>query len=66
MEPRDLSKLNKMLVLTDNFDNPEDPDVLVSVATNSEDLEPFIADVEKLAVEKYGGRKFGSRPSTSI
>ena len=58
MEPRDLSELNKMLILIDNFDEPEDPEVLAGVALNIEDLEPFIADVEKLAMEKYGGRTF--------
>ena len=58
-EPKDLSQLNKMLVMTDIFDDPDDCVVQLGVAINADDLDDFIRDVEELAVEKYGGRRFG-------
>lgn len=51
-------RLNKLLIVTDLFDDPEDPDTLAGVAINVDDMDDFIRDVEKLAVEKYGGATF--------
>jgi hypothetical protein len=51
-------RLNKLLIVTDLFDDPDDPDTLAGVAINVDDMDDFIKDVEKLAVEKYGGATF--------
>lgn len=50
--------LNKLLIVIDSFDEPEDLDVLAGVAINVDDMDDFLRDVEKLAVEKYGGTTF--------
>lgn len=57
--PKDLTELNKMLIMTDLFDDPDDGPVQIGVAINADDLDAFIKDVEDLAVEKYGGKRFG-------
>lgn len=51
-------RLNKLLIVTDPFDDPEDPDIQAGVAINVDDMEDFLRDVGKLAVEKYGGATF--------
>lgn len=51
-------RLNKLLIVIDSFDDPEDPDILADVAISVDDMEDFLSDVEKLAVEKYGGATF--------
>jgi hypothetical protein len=51
-------RLNKLLIVTDSLDDPEDPDIQVGVAINVDDMDDFLRDVEKLAVEKYGGATF--------
>lgn len=51
-------RLNKLLIVIDSFDDPEDPDVLTGVAINADDTDDFLSDVEKLAIEKYGGATF--------
>ncbi len=51
-------RLNKLLIVIDSFDDPEDPDILADVAISVDDMEDFLSDVEKLTVEKYGGATF--------
>lgn len=51
-------RLNKLLIVIDSFDDPEDPDILAGVAISVDDMEDFLSDAEKLAVEKYGGATF--------
>ena len=57
---RDFSELDLQLVMYD-FNDTEDEredNVVAGVAIRAEDAEAFAADVEKLAVEKYGGATF--------
>lgn len=51
-------RLNKLLIVTDLFDIHEEPDTLTGVAINVDDMDDFLKDVERLAVEKYGGATF--------
>ena len=57
---KDYSKLDLQLVMFDFNDTEEERDdnVVAGVAIRSEDMEAFAADVEQLAVEKYGGATF--------
>lgn len=56
----DYSKLDLQLVMFDFNDTEDERDdnVIAGVAIRSEDMEAFAADVERLAVEKYGGATF--------
>lgn len=57
---RDFSELDLQLVMFD-FDDTEEErgdNVVAGVAIRAEDAEAFAADVERLAVEKYGGATF--------
>lgn len=57
---RDFSELDLQLVMYD-FNDTEDEredNVIAGVAIRAEDAEAFAADVERLAVEKYGGATF--------
>lgn len=51
-------RLNKLLIVIDSSDEPEDLDVLAGVAINVDDMDDFLKDVGKLAIEKYGGSTF--------
>ena len=51
-------RLNKLLILTDTLDDDEDSDILAGGAISVDDMDDFIKDVEKLAMEKYGGATF--------
>ena len=57
---RDFSKLDLQLVMFDFNDTEEErsDNVVAGVAIRSEDAAAFAADVERLAVEKYGGATF--------
>ena len=57
---RDFSELDLQLVMFDFNDTEDERDdnVVAGVAIRSEDMEAFAADVERLAVEKYGGATF--------
>ena len=57
---RDFSELDLQLVMHDFNDTEEEraDNVIAGVAIRSEDAEAFAADVERLAVEKYGGATF--------
>ena len=57
---RDFSELDLQLVMHDFNDTEEEraDNVIAGVAIRSEDVEAFAADVERLAVEKYGGATF--------
>ena len=57
---RDFSELDLQLVMHDLNDTEEEraDNVIAGVAIRSEDAEAFAADVERLAVEKYGGATF--------
>ena len=54
---RDFSELDLQLVMYDFSDTEDEREdnVVAGVAIRAEDAEAFAADVEKLAVEKYGG-----------
>ena len=56
----DFSELDLQLVMYDFNDTEEErgDNVIAGVAIRSEDAEAFAADVERLAVEKYGGATF--------
>lgn len=56
----DFSELDLQLVMYDFNDTEEEREgnVIAGVAIRSEDAEAFAADVERLAVEKYGGATF--------
>lgn len=55
---KDYSKLNKQLVMIDMYEDREDCDIVAGVAIPSELADEFAAEVERLAVEKYGGATF--------
>lgn len=55
---KDYSKLNKQFILIDMYDDPEDYEVQAGVAIPAEHAEAFIAEVERVAVEKFGGATF--------
>lgn len=57
---REFSELDLQLVMFDLNDTEDERDdnVVAGVAIRSEDMEAFAADVERLAVEKYGGATF--------
>ena len=59
---RDFSELDLQLVMFDFNDTEEEREdnVVAGVAIRAEDAEAFAADVERLAVEKYGGATFNS------
>ena len=59
---RDFSELDLQLVMFDFNDTEEEREdnVVAGVAIRVEDAEAFAADVERLAVEKYGGATFNS------
>ena len=56
----DFSELDLQLVMYDFNDTEEErcDNVVAGVAIRAEDAEAFAADVERLAVEKYGGATF--------
>lgn len=57
---KDFSELDLQLVMYDFNDTEEErgDNVVAGVAIRAEDAEAFAADVERLAVEKYGGATF--------
>ena len=57
---RDFSELDLQLVIYDFNDTEDERDgnLIAGVAICAEDAAAFAADVEKLAVEKYGGATF--------
>lgn len=55
---KDYSKLNKQFIMIDMYDDPEDCEVQAGVAIPAEHAEAFIAEVERIAVEKFGGATF--------
>lgn len=57
---KDFSELDLQLVMYDFNDTEEEREdnVVAGVAIRAEDAEAFAADVERLAVEKYGGATF--------
>ncbi|NLH92530.1 MAG: hypothetical protein GX481_08810 [Atopobium sp.] len=55
---RQIRALNKLLIVIDSFDDSENPNVLAGIAINADDMDDFLRDVGKLAVEKYGGATF--------
>ena len=57
---RDYSELNLQLVMYDfnDAEDERDDNLIAGVAIRAEDAEAFAADVERLAVEKYGGATF--------
>ena len=59
---RDFSELDLQLVMFDFNDTEEEREdnAVAGVAIRAEDAEAFAADVERLAVEKYGGATFNS------
>ena len=58
MAMKDYSKLNKQFIVIDMYDDPEDYEVQAGVAIPAEHAEAFIAEVERIAVEKFGGATF--------
>ena len=58
MAAKDYSKLNKQFVVIDMYDDPEDYEIQAGVAIPAEHAEAFIAEVERIAVEKFGGATF--------
>lgn len=59
MTTKDYSKLDKQFVVIDMYEDREDCDIVAGVAIPSEFAEEFAAEVERLAVEKFGGATFG-------
>lgn len=55
---KDYSKLDKQFVMIDMHEDREDGDIIVGVAIPAEFADEFAAEVERLAVEKYGGATF--------
>ena len=55
---KDDSKINKKFIMIDMYDDPEDCEVQAGVAIPAEHAEAFIAEVERIAVEKFGGASF--------
>lgn len=57
---KDFSELDLQLVMYDFNDTEEEREdnIVAGVAIRAEDAEAFAADVERLAVEKYGGATF--------
>lgn len=58
MNKKDYSKLDKQFIVLDMYEDREDSDVVAGVAIPSEFAEEFATEVEKLAVEKFGGATF--------
>ena len=52
---KDYSKPNKQFIMIDMYDDSEDCEVQAGVAIPAEHAEAFIAEVERIAVEKFGG-----------
>ena len=59
---RDFSELDLQLVMFDFNDTEEErgDNVVAGVAIRAEDADAFVADIERLAVEKYGGATLAS------
>lgn len=55
---KDYSKLNKQFIIIDMYDDLEDYEVQAGVAIPAEHAEAFIAEVERVAVERFGGASF--------
>ena len=55
---KDYSKPNKQFIMIDMYDDSEDCEVQAGVAIPAEHAEAFIAEVERIAVEKFGGATF--------
>ena len=55
---KDYSKLNKQFIMIDMYDDSEDCEVQAGVVIPAEHAEAFIAEVERIAVEKFGGATF--------
>ena len=49
----------QQFVVMDMYEDREDCDIVAGVAIPSEFAEEFAAEVERLAVEKFGGATFG-------
>lgn len=58
MKGRDFPSLSLQMIVTDFYDKSSEPDILGAVAIRPEDAEAFCEDLERLAVEKYGGATF--------